>query len=133
MTPIELPCWLVAIISGGCFAVGHRVQSIRNEIEKNTRDLLWEQVDLAGVRIKRFLERDIESLLLSACAMIGQIKPFLHIKCGCMANSCRSWSSSGLYAPSIRSVLPLGKTKLKQLVSQLGRPASVYALLRRTH
>jgi hypothetical protein len=55
--------WLTAIISCGCFAVGRRVESIRNEIEKNTRDLLWEQVDLAGVRIKRFLERDIESLL----------------------------------------------------------------------
>jgi len=38
---------------------------------------LWENVDFAGSRIQRFLQNDIEFLLLGAGAVIGQVEAFL--------------------------------------------------------
>ena len=60
-----------------CFALGRRVEAIGDQIKQSPRDLLREHIDLPGSRIKGFLQRDIEALLLGARPVIGEIEALL--------------------------------------------------------
>src|ERR1019366_6575316 len=59
------------------FALRCRVEAVRNQVEQHPRNLLREQIDLAGSRIKRPFQRDIETLILGPCAVIGEIEALL--------------------------------------------------------
>ena len=43
---------LIAIAMGLCFAVGCRIEAVRDEVEKNPCDVLWEHIGFASGRIK---------------------------------------------------------------------------------
>src|SRR6202008_2994151 len=49
------------------------VEAVRNKVEKNARDLLREQINLAGSRIKGLFESDVEALFFSARTVVGEI------------------------------------------------------------
>ena len=55
-------------------SLGRRVKAIGNQIQQNPRDVLWENVNLASIGIKRLFQLDIETLLLGARPVIGEIE-----------------------------------------------------------
>ena len=68
---------LVAAAVGFRFALGRGVEAVGNQVEQHAGDLLREQIDLAGGRIERPLQGDVEALLFGARAVIGEIEALL--------------------------------------------------------
>ena len=68
---------LVAIGSILRLALCRSIEAIGNEIEEYPRDLLRKEISLAGRRVERALQRDVESLFLGTRAVIGQVEAFL--------------------------------------------------------
>ena len=60
-----------------CAALSRCVKSIGNQIQQNPCNVLWENIDFAGVAIKSPFQLDIEALLLSARPVIGEVEAFL--------------------------------------------------------
>src|SRR5262249_55675001 len=55
------------------FALGRRIEAIRDQVQKNTRDVLRKDISLPGGRIERSLQRDIEALFLGSRSVPGEI------------------------------------------------------------
>src|SRR5207249_1117818 len=51
---------------------------VRDQVEQHPRDLLREQIDLAGRRVEGPLQGNDEALLLGPRPVIGEIEAFLH-------------------------------------------------------
>src|SRR5262249_50162044 len=62
-----------------CFRTALRrgVKPIGNKIEQGPCNLLREQIGLAGHRVKRTLQRNVEALLLGARPVIGKVQALL--------------------------------------------------------
>ena len=54
-----------------------RVDPVRNQVEQNPGDFLWEDVNFSSNWIERSLYRNIEIPFLSPGAVIGEINAFL--------------------------------------------------------
>src|SRR5215475_1354016 len=59
------------------FALGRRIEAICNQVQKNTRDVLREDISLARRRIERFLQCNIEALFLCSRPVPSEIEAFL--------------------------------------------------------
>ena len=59
------------------FALGRRIEAVRDQVEQNPCDVLREDIDFAGSRIEGPLQRDIEALLLGPRPVIGEVEAFL--------------------------------------------------------
>ena len=59
------------------FALRRRVEAVGDQVEQRPRDLLREQIDLTGGRVKGPLQGDIEALLLGPRPVIGEIEALL--------------------------------------------------------
>src|SRR5690242_263662 len=68
---------LIGFIIALGLALRRRVEPIRNQIEKYSRDLLRKEVDFAGGWIEGSLQSDVEPLLFGACAVIREIEALL--------------------------------------------------------
>src|SRR5262249_45652554 len=69
--------WLIAIAAVLLFALGRRVEAVRNQVQESPCDLLGEDIDFARSGIKRPLHRNLEALFLGAGTMIGEIEALL--------------------------------------------------------
>src|SRR4029453_18907629 len=69
--------WFIPINAGLRFSFRCRVKPVRNQVQKDPCNILWKDVGLASLRIKRSLQSNIEALLFGARAVIGEIKAFL--------------------------------------------------------
>src|SRR5262245_53804656 len=58
-------------------AFGRCIEAVRDQIQKRPRDVLREDIGLAGGQIKRPLQRDIEALFLGPRPVPGEIEAFL--------------------------------------------------------
>src|SRR4029450_1877411 len=58
--------WLIAVVFTLVLAFSCRVEAIRNHVQQDSRDFLWEKVDLAGSRIERPIQGYVESPLLGS-------------------------------------------------------------------
>ena len=67
------------IIAPGCFGftLRRRVEAVGDQVEQQPRNILREEIDLAGGWVKRPLQGDIEALLLRPCPMIGEIEALI--------------------------------------------------------
>ena len=67
------------VITAICFRfpLGCRVKSIGDQVQQHPGDLLRIEIDLPGHRIEGAFDRDVEALLLGACAMISEIKALI--------------------------------------------------------
>ena len=74
--------WLIAIAIVLLFALGRRIEAVRDQVQESPCDLLREHIDLTGGRIKGPLHIDLEALLLGAGTMIGEIKALLDERVG---------------------------------------------------
>ena len=64
-------------VAGLRLARGRCVEAVQDQVQQHPRDVLRENVGLAGGRIERSLEGDIEVLLLGTRAVIGEVEAFL--------------------------------------------------------
>jgi hypothetical protein len=65
---------LVAVNPNFPPALHRRIDTIRNQIQKDARNLLRAQIDHSGRRIKRSLQLDVEFLLLRSRAVVRKIE-----------------------------------------------------------
>ena len=68
---------LIAIAIVLLFALGRRIKAVGDQVQESPCDLLREDIDFAGGRIKGPLHSDLEALLLGAGTMIGEIEALL--------------------------------------------------------
>ena len=68
---------LIAIAIVLLFALRRRVEAVGDQLQESPCDLLRENIDLTGGRIKGPLYVDFKALLLCSGTMIGEIKAFL--------------------------------------------------------
>jgi hypothetical protein len=68
---------LVAVAIGLPFSLGRGIESVRDQVQENPRNVLWKNIGLAGSRIKRPLQCYGKALLLGTRSVIGTIKTFL--------------------------------------------------------
>src|SRR5262244_1350505 len=59
------------------FALGRRIEAIRDQVQKNTRDVLRKDISLPGGRIERSLQRDIEALFLGPRPVPSEIEALI--------------------------------------------------------
>src|SRR6476619_7242198 len=69
--------WLVVASLRLGFALRGGVEAVGNEVEERPRNLLWEQIDLSGGRVKGPFKGDSEALLLSPRPVIGEIEALI--------------------------------------------------------
>src|SRR5262249_11089949 len=68
---------LIAISPIQRLALCCSIKAIRNEVEEDARNLLWIEIGLAGSRIKRSLQGNVEPLFLGPGTVIGEIEAFV--------------------------------------------------------
>ena len=67
------------VITCNClrFALSGRIKAIGNQIEQDPRNLLWEQIDITGSRVKGPFQGDIEALLFGSRPVIGKVEALI--------------------------------------------------------
>ena len=69
--------WLIVASICLGFALRGRVEAVGDQVEQRPCDLLREQIDLTGGRVKGPLQGDIEALLLGPRPVIGEIEALI--------------------------------------------------------
>src|SRR5208282_1856826 len=69
--------WFVAASISLRFALRGCIEAVGNQIKQHPGNLLREQINLTGGRVKILLQGDIEALLLGPRPMIGEIEALL--------------------------------------------------------
>src|SRR5262245_418015 len=69
--------WLIGIAIDLAFGALSLGKTVRDQVEKYPRDVLWKHIGLASSRIKRSLQGDVKALLFGTHAVIGEIEAFL--------------------------------------------------------
>src|SRR3974390_1656429 len=67
---------LLAAIALG-FALRRRIEAVRDQVQQNPGDVLWEHVGFTGGRIEGSLQGDVEARLLGPRPVIGEIEALL--------------------------------------------------------
>ena len=68
---------LIAIALILLFALGRRVEAVRDQVQQSPCDLLREYIDLTGGRVKGPLQGDGEALFLGPCPVIGKVEALI--------------------------------------------------------
>src|SRR5262249_61418598 len=69
--------WLVIAAIAFGFAFSRCIEAIGDQIKQSPRDVLWEDVGLAGSRVQEAFQIDVEALLLGPRSVPGQIEALL--------------------------------------------------------
>src|SRR6516225_4143185 len=69
--------WLVVAPPRLRMALRCRVEAVRNQVEERSRNFSWEQINLAGGRIKSLLHLDRKAPMLGPCVVVGASETFI--------------------------------------------------------